>query len=171
MGSIPPRGYSFVQRKGRTSNADAGPACGIRLAIESLPVGIKGKGTEDLAFCQQKNEQWYRMYLGTCLCQDIPPCCRVGSLCCLQLIWDNVLVRKCAVGSRIGIFAAAAVSRVCLSIGVLVHAKAKLVGVQYVVYIITRMYVDSVSAGDNSIYSGCFGTTAAADVEVFYGGP
>ena len=39
------------------------------------------------------------------------------------------------------------------------------------VYIITRMYVDSVSAGDNSIYSGCFGTTAAADVEVFYGGP
>ena len=59
----------------------------------------------------------------------ILPCCRVRSLCCLQLIWDNVLVSKFAQGSRIGILAAA-VSRVCLSSSVLVHVEAKLVGVR-----------------------------------------
>ena len=75
VGFIAPRGHDFVQRKGPTSNADAGPACGIRLANRTPPSRDQREG------CGGPGFLWYQIYLGTCLCQDVSSRAAVSGLC------------------------------------------------------------------------------------------
>ena len=132
LGFVAPRGC-LPPTKG--ANLKRRRACGIRLAIEPLQVGIIGKRAEDLlsiVSAKKSNQSIKCTYVLTCLSQDIP-CCRLRSLSVLFATWDYSYP-KIAHGRRIDRDTCSS-SITSLPVYECMYANAKLVGARG----ITRM--------------------------------